>query len=91
VERERDRGVRRRLTGVIADGRQPLREEGEVVVNGNVVGTLTSGNYSPILEHGIGMGLLEPDLPAGHKATVRLRGREISATITSLPFVRKES
>ncbi len=91
VERERDRGVRRRLTGVTADGRQPLREEGEVVVNDNVVGTLTSGNYSPILEHGIGMGLLEPDLPAGHKATVRLRGREISATITSLPFVRKES
>jgi aminomethyltransferase len=52
---------------------------------------LTSGNFSPVLEHGIGMGLLEPDLNPGHEATVRLRGREIAATITSLPFVRKES
>jgi aminomethyltransferase len=91
VEKERDRGVRRLLTGVTATGRQPLREEGDVLVNGNLVGTLTSGNFSPVLERGIGMGLLEPDLTAGHEATVRLRGREIPATITSLPFVRKES
>ena len=49
VEKERERGVRRLLTGVAARGRQPLREEGEVLVNGNVVGTLTSGNFSPVL------------------------------------------
>jgi aminomethyltransferase len=91
VERERERGVLRLLTGVATQGRQPLREDGEVLVNGNVVGTLTSGNFSPVLEHGIGMGLLEPGLKAGHEAKVRLRGREIDATITSLPFVRKES
>jgi aminomethyltransferase len=91
VERERERGVLRLLTGVAAEGRQPLREDGEVLVNGNVVGTLTSGNFSPVLEHGIGMGLLEPGLKAGHEAKVRLRAREIDATITSLPFVRKES
>ena len=91
VERERARGVARLLTGVAASGRQPLRDGGEVVVNGKHVGILTSGNFSPVLEHGIGMGLLTPGLEAGAEVTVVLRGREIPATVTPLPFVRKES
>ena len=91
VERERARGVARLLTGVATSGRQPLRDGGEVVVNGQHVGILTSGNFSPVLEHGIGMGLLTPGLEAGAEVTVVLRGREIPATVTPLPFVRKES
>jgi len=91
VEAERERGVRRHLTGVIADGRQPLRDGGEVVVNGDVVGVLTSGNFSPLLERGIGLGLIRGELEAGTPAAVSLRGREIAVTVTSLPFVKKVS
>ncbi len=86
---ELERGITRGLTGVIADGRQPLRDGGEVWVEGTNVGTLSSGNFSPVLEHGIGMGLLRDGLEATTPATVVLRGREISASITALPFVRK--
>ena len=89
VEAERDRGVARLLTGVVADGRQPLRDGAEVVVDGASVGTLCSGNFSPVLERGIGLGLLSGNLEIGTPVTVVLRGREIPATITSLPFVRK--
>ena len=89
VNAERHRGPARRLTGVVADGRQPLRDGGEVMVNGASVGTLTSGNYSPMLAHGIGMGLLSPDLVVGSPVTVALRGREIPGTVHALPFVRK--
>jgi aminomethyltransferase len=89
VERERDRGISRGLTGVIADGRQPLRDGAEVWVDDKNVGTLTSGNFSPVLERGIGMGLLNEGLEAGTGAKVVLRGREIAASITHLPFVRK--
>jgi len=89
VERERDRGPERLLTGVIVEGRQPLRDGGEVLVDGLNVGTLTSGNYSPVLGHGIGLGLLRGDLEVGTAASVALRGREIAATVTALPFVRK--
>jgi aminomethyltransferase len=88
---ERARGVSRHLTGVVSEGRQPLRDGGEVLVGGEVVGTLTSGNFSPVLGRGIGLGLLRGELEPDTPATVQLRGREIAVTITSLPFVRKAS
>ena len=91
VERERERGVARLLKGVATPGRQPLRDGGEVFVDGVPVGLLTSGNFSPVLEHGIGMGLLAPELEEGTDVTVVLRGREIAASVTGLPFVRKET
>jgi aminomethyltransferase len=89
VAGEMSRGPGRLLTGVIADGRQPLREGGEVFVDGECVGTLSSGNFSPVLERGIAMGLLSGDLCDGTSVSVALRGREILARVTSLPFVRK--
>lgn len=89
VERERARGLARGLTGVIADGRQPLRDGAEVWVDGVNVGVLTSGNFSPVLQRGIGMGLLSEGLTSGTPANIVLRGREIAASITDLPFVRK--
>ena len=89
VERERDRGLVRALAGVIADGRQPLRDGGVIVRDGVDVGVLSSGNFSPVLERGIGMGLLDEGLASGEAVSVVLRGREIPASITALPFVRK--
>jgi aminomethyltransferase len=77
------------LTGLIVEGRQPLRDGGDVLIDSENVGTLSSGNYSPILQCGIGMGLLRDAPDVNTPATVVLRGREISATITPLPFVRK--
>jgi aminomethyltransferase len=89
VERERARGPERLLTGLIVEGRQPLRDGGEVLLDGANVGTLTSGNYSPVLERGIGLGLLRGEPDVGTPVSVALRGREIAATVTALPFVRK--
>ncbi len=91
VEAERARGVARHLTGVIADSRQPLREGAVVLVDGQSVGELTSGNYSPVLEHGIGLAMAREVLEPGRAVTVELRGRSISATTVALPFVRKAS
>lgn len=89
VESEMSHGPARLLTGIIANGRQPLRDGGEVFVDRASVGLLTSGNFSPVLERGIAMGLLTGDLADGTPVSVSLRGREIAATVTSLPFVRK--
>jgi aminomethyltransferase len=89
VLEERARGPRRQLAGVLADGRAPLRDGGDVLIDGQSVGLLTSGNFSPVLEHGIGMGLLAGEFDDGTPVMVALRGREIAASITALPFVRK--
>jgi aminomethyltransferase len=89
VEAERERGPARQLAGVMAEGRQPLRDGGEVFIEGSSVGVLTSGNFSPVRERGIGMGLLTGDHEDGTVVKVALRGREIAGRITTLPFVRK--
>lgn len=89
VERERERGPRRHLTGVSVEGRQPLRDGAKVYFEGRDVGVLSSGNFSPILERGIGLGLLNDDLEIGAPLELELRGRELKASVSALPFVRK--
>ena len=91
LERERDTGVARRLVGLIADGRQPPREGASVVAVGHRVGEVTSGNFSPVLERGIAMAFLDTasGVAEGDDVVVEVRGRELGAGVTSLPFVHR--
>ena len=84
-------GPTRLLTGVRTNTRQPLREGGVIVRDGVEVGVLTSGNFSPVLEVGIGLGLVEGGAAVGETLTIVQRGRDVSVTVTKLPFVRKAS
>ncbi len=85
---ERAAGVRRRLTGFITDSRQPPREGAEIVVAGEVVGTLTSGNFSPMLGCGIALGFVDAGtaLEVGDEATLLVRSRPLEARRAPLPF-----
>jgi aminomethyltransferase len=89
LEKQKSQGVRRSLFGVLVDGRQPLRDGAVVTKDGVEVGVLTSGNYSPVLERGVGLGLGDSNLAVGDGVVVHLRGREIPATVAALPFLRK--
>jgi aminomethyltransferase len=89
VERERERGPARHLSGVSVEGRQPLRDGALVRHEGRELGVLSSGNFSPILGHGIGLGLLNEDLEVGTPLELELRGRALKARVSALPFVRK--
>ncbi len=89
LERQREEGVTRWLTALSASGRQPLREGATVLVDDVSVGTLSSGNFSPVLGHGIGLGLLDVDLAPGVDVEVDLRGRRVAAQVVKPPFVRK--
>ena len=86
---QREVGPRRLLTAVASSTRQPLREGADIVRDGAVVGTLTSGNFSPVLEHGIGLGFITGGAEVGESLLVSLRGREIPVTVVQSPFVRK--
>ena len=61
LEEEKATGPARRLRGVVGEGRQPLRDGADVCVGERLVGRLTSGNYSPIRERGIGLALIDAD------------------------------
>jgi aminomethyltransferase len=54
-----------------------------------VLGEITSGNFSPVLEHGIALAFLTPDTKIGDGVVVDVRGRPAAAIVTKLPFVSR--
>jgi aminomethyltransferase len=95
LEEERATGPARRLRGIVADGRQPLRDGAEIDHDRAHVGILTSGNFSPMRERGIGLGFVDADaqLLDGDAVTVLQRGRELTGVLVRPPLwpVREES
>ena len=86
---ERERGVTRRLRGLVVEGRRPPRAEQTVLVDGAPVGIITSGNFSPMLEHGIALGFLPPDVPLGARVDIDVRGDQQPAQVVATPFVAR--
>jgi aminomethyltransferase len=86
---ERHAGVARKLAGLSTSGRQPPREHCPVIVDGTPVGEVTSGNFSPVLGHGIALALLPPGITPDASIEIEVRDRRMAATLTPLPFVRK--
>jgi aminomethyltransferase len=88
LERERLEGPRRRLLGLLADSRQPPRAGDRVVARGADVGTVTSGNFSPMRERGIGLALVETaaGLAEGDAVAIAVRGREVPARVVPTRF-----
>lgn len=88
LEGERAAGPRRRLRGLVADGRQPPRDGDEVRRAGTLAGEVTSGNFSPMLERGIALAFLDASagLVDGDRASVEVRGRALPVTVTKPRF-----
>jgi aminomethyltransferase len=87
LARERTAGPARRLAGLATEGRQPPRSGAAVLLAGVRVGEVSSGNFSPVLGHGIALAFLPPDVSPGTPAEIELRGRPIPARVVSLPFI----
>jgi aminomethyltransferase len=87
---ERERGVHRRLRGLLVDGRRPPRA-GYAVLDGagSPIGEVTSGNFSPTLERAIALAFLPPDVEDGAPVQVDLRGTPAAATVVKPPFVTR--
>ena len=54
---------------------------------GEVVGEVTSGTFSPSLKHGIALALVSKEVAVGDQLVVDVRGRESQAEVVKLPFV----
>jgi len=88
---EREHGVARLLRGIATEGRRPPRAECAVLVGGQPVGVVTSGNFSPVLEHGIALAFLPPTVADGTEVVVDVRGAALPGRVVRLPFVAKRS
>ncbi len=85
---EKERGPDRVLRGLTATGRG-IPRPGMTVhdSDGNKVGFVTSGTYSPTMKTGIALALLKPALADGDGVFVDVRGRREPFVITKPPFV----
>ncbi len=55
--------------------------------NGNVIGEVTSGTFSPTLKKGIALALLSPDVAVGDQVIIDVRGRDSLAQVIKAPLV----
>ena len=58
-----------------------------VDADGAVIGTVTSGNSSPMLGRGIALAFLRPEVEPGARVAVDIRGRLEPAEVVTPPFV----
>jgi aminomethyltransferase len=86
---ERDAGVRRRLRGLLGADRQIPRAGNRVSIDGDPVGEVTSGNFSPTLGRGIALAFLPPDTADDAPVEIDVRGRAVPATVVTPPFVHR--
>ncbi|MDQ1424617.1 MAG: aminomethyltransferase [Acidimicrobiaceae bacterium] len=89
LEARRRAGVGRRLRGLATAGRRPPRAECAVSVAGVDAGIVTSGNYSPVLEHGIALALLTTSIEDGQTVEIDVRGSSLPGVVVPTPFVAK--
>ncbi len=84
---EQERGIARRLRAILLDGRRPPRDGQSILAGGEVVGTVSSGNFSPVLERGIALGFVAPHLQVGDPVEIDVRGSSVPGRIVKSPFV----
>jgi aminomethyltransferase len=85
---EREQGIARRLRGLSVEGRRPPREGSRVLADGTPIGVVTSGNFSPVLGHGIALAFVPPQVGPGDAVQVDVRGQLLDARVVPLPFVK---
>ncbi|WP_206447130.1 glycine cleavage system aminomethyltransferase GcvT [Agrococcus sp. KRD186] len=79
------------LIGLTADGRRAPRAGYPVLDGDRVVGAVTSGALAPTLGHPIAMALVEPGSATSDSLTVDVRGTQLPARHTQLPFYKREA
>ncbi|MBN2562590.1 MAG: glycine cleavage system aminomethyltransferase GcvT [Phycisphaerae bacterium] len=87
-------GARRKMTGLVLDGKRIARQGAKVFVGGGTseVGEVTSGTMSATLEKSIAMAYVDADhLTSGDDLTVDIRGSRAACKVARLPFYKREA
>ncbi|MFH0733295.1 MAG: glycine cleavage system aminomethyltransferase GcvT [bacterium] len=83
-------GLNRKLVALLSEERVFPRHNYQLSVAGKVVGHVTSGTVSPVLEKAIAMGYVDYEYAnEGNTINFLIRGKEIAATVVKLPFINK--
>lgn len=87
--RQKEQGLRRMKVAFQVDGRRSPRQHYDILCDGEQVGSVTSGAYSPVLGCGIGIGLVRPEAAGiGTRLTICHERVSMEARVCELPFFR---
>ncbi len=90
LERQSAEGPSRRLVGLKLRGRAIARHGYPVLADGQPVGVVTSGSWSPSLEEAIALAYVPAGLAKlGTALAVEIRGKAEPAMVVSRPFYRR--
>ncbi len=86
----KERGVARKTFGIVCRDKGVPRQGYTVTADGEPVGELVSGNFSPTLKTGIGIaiGPTASIPPEGTEVAIDARGRAIAGDIVKPPFIK---
>ena len=83
-------GLKRRLIGFEITERGIARDGQEMLVDGAVVGQVTSGSPAPFLKKNIGMGYIPIEFAhEGQTIQIDVRGRPVEAQVVKTPFYKR--
>ena len=86
---QKNEGVTRKLRGFVMLEKAIPRHGYELANSeGELIGNVTSGNISPVLNKGIGMGYISTEYAAiGTQVFVIIRNKKIPAEVVKIPFI----
>ena len=88
---QKDAGVCRKLVGFEMGGRGIARSNYGIQVQGNNIGFVTSGSFSPTLNKNIGLALVEVDYSKEDiEIDIVIRNKLVRAKIIKTPFITKK-
>jgi len=88
INQVRAEGSDKKLQGVKLGVKRLPQPGMPVTVDGEPIGEVTSGVYSPILECGIGMAYINAEFSPPRSIDLQFRGRSESATLVNKRFLR---
>ena len=91
IARIKEAGPKRRIAGLVVTG--GVARHGHPVIHaGGEVGVVTSGTFGPTVEKNIALAYVPADLAkAGTALAVRIRERDVPATVVKTPFYRRST
>ncbi|MBU0473160.1 MAG: glycine cleavage system aminomethyltransferase GcvT [Bacteroidetes bacterium] len=83
-------GVKRKLVAISAEGKIIPRHGYQIFNNGNLIGQVTSGTMSPILEKPIAMGYVENKFSnLDSDVNIQIRNKVLAGKTVALPFISR--
>lgn len=89
IEAGKAAGLPLKLHGIKLDSKRVAPIDATVRVDGEAVGFVSSGAYSPLLEAGVAFAFLQPHIKAETACTVEIRGQEVPGQVVNKRFFKR--